>query len=79
MFYGIIIRMYAGQPPHIHAFYQDYKASFSIQTAQILEGNMPKDQTQMIQVWINLHKDELMADWELARNNEQVYKIKPLR
>jgi hypothetical protein len=83
MFYGIIIRMYAGQrehnPPHIHAFYQDYKASFSIQTAQILEGNMSKDQTQMIQVWIILHKDELMADWELACNNEQVYKIKPLR
>jgi hypothetical protein len=31
-----------------------------------------------VQAWIELHRDELMADWELAVIGELPYKINPL-
>lgn len=45
MFFGIIIRMYLGKkehnPPHFHAYYQNYKAIFDINLCEIFEGEMP--------------------------------------
>jgi hypothetical protein len=42
MFFGIIIRMYYApkehNPPHVHAYYQDFKATIRIQDCEILEG-----------------------------------------
>jgi len=82
MFYGILIRMYLGKkdhnPPHIHALYQGHKGTFDIRTGNKIEGNIPADREKMISVWITLHKDELLADWELAQSGELPYKIKPL-
>jgi len=35
-------------------------------------------QLRIVQAWIELHRDELLADWELAQSGEQPYKIAPL-
>ena len=35
--------------------------------------------TTPLLAWIEIHKDELMADWDLAVNGQQPYKIEPLR
>ena len=82
MFYGIIIRMYFSpgehNPPHFHAYYNEFKASFGIETLEIMEGSLPKKQQRLVQAWAELHIDELKADWELAMNGESVYKIDPL-
>ena len=81
MFFGIIIRMYnTGEhnPPHFHAFYQGYKAVFDME-GEIMEGEMPKRQTKLIAAWAEIHKDELLANWELAMNEQPLYKIEPLR
>jgi hypothetical protein len=40
--------------------------------------NLPRKQLRLVQAWIELHRDELMADWELAGNGENPYKIAPL-
>jgi hypothetical protein len=32
-----------------------------------------------VQAWIEIHQDELMVDWELAVNGQQVFKIDPLK
>jgi hypothetical protein len=37
------------------------------------------NQLRMVQVWIDIHRDELMADWELAVAGDEPYKIEPLR
>ena len=83
MFYGIIIRMYCGKaehnPPHFHAYYQEYKALVDIVTCEIIEGNLPQKQTKLVLAWTELHKDELMADWNLATNGELPFKIEPLK
>lgn len=83
MFYGIIIRMYMidnkhHNTPHIHARYAELEASFSIEDGEILAGNLPRKQFRLVQAWIELHRDELMADWELAAQGETPYKIAPL-
>ncbi len=82
MFYGIIIRMYFApgehNPPHFHAYYNEYKASFSIKTLEVLDGSLPKKQTRLVQAWAELHIEELQADWELAMSGENPYKIAPL-
>lgn len=80
MFYGIVIRMYNNgehNPPHFHAIYQEYSASFSID-GELLKGEMPRKQTRLITAWAELHKEELLANWELAINEEPLYRIDPL-
>ncbi len=83
MFYGIIIRMYSldnrhHNLPHIHARYSEYEASVNIQDGEILAGDLPKKQLRLVQAWIELHRDELLADWEIAITGEKPYKIDPL-
>ena len=83
MFYGIIIRMFLidnkrHDLPHIHAKYAEFEASVSISEGEILAGNLPRKQLRLVQAWIELHRDELLADWELAVGGENPYKIDPL-
>ena len=33
----------------------------------------------LVQAWVAIHEDELMADWTLAVNGEPVFPIDPLR
>ncbi len=34
---------------------------------------------KLVQAWIEIHKEDLMADWDLAINGENVFKIDPLK
>lgn len=36
---------------------------------------MPKKQLKLISAWAELHKDELLANWELAMSEQPLYKI----
>ena len=83
MFYGIIIRMYLidnqhHNLPHIHARYAEFEASISIDDGEILAGDLPRKHLRLVLAWVELHRDELMANWELAVGGENPYKISPL-
>lgn len=84
MFYGIIISMYyldtkQHNLPHIHVKYQDEEAVISIIDGQLLEGTLKTNKMKLVQAWIEIHNDELMADWELAIKGETIFKIDPLK
>ena len=84
MLYGIIIRMLfmdtkQQNRPHIHVEYQGAKAVFAIPDGELLEGQLPPNKVRQVQVWIDLHEEELMADLTLAANGEPVFQIDPLR
>ncbi|AWB68071.1 hypothetical protein C2869_17310 [Saccharobesus litoralis] len=84
MFYGIIIRMYyfdnqQHNMPHIHVHYQESAAIIEIPSGDVLQGELPKSKQKLVDAWIEIHKDELMADWQLAINGESVFKIDPLK
>ena len=84
MFYGIIISMFfeikdKHHLPHIHVRYQGMKASIAIEDGRVLAGEIPSRQLRMIQVWVDLHREELLADWELATEGQEPFRIDPLR
>ena len=84
MFYGIIISMYffdnkQHKLPHIHAKYQDQEAVFSLPEGELIEGELKPNKLKLVQAWIEIHKEELMADWELAVNGQEIFKIDPLK
>ncbi|MFH1077599.1 MAG: DUF4160 domain-containing protein [Pseudomonadota bacterium] len=83
MFYGIIIRLYLldnkhHHLPHIHAKYAEFETSIDIEDGEVLAGELPRKQLRLVQAWIELHRDELLADWELVVSGENPYKIDPL-
>ena len=65
--------------PHIHVKYQDDEVVVAIPEGEVLEGSIPVSKMKLLQAWIELHKDELVADWDLAVSGQQPYKIDPLR
>jgi shikimate kinase len=84
MFYGIIVAMYfldnkKHKIPHIHVKYQENEAVISIPDGELLEGQIPGNKLKLVMAWIEIHRDELMADWELASKGENPYKIDPLK
>ena len=80
-FYGIIIALYYNEhnPPHFHAKYAEFKAEIDIKTLQILKGELPKRAKAMILEWADDHREELMQDWELARQKHELKEIEPLK
>ncbi len=84
MFYGIIVSLYffdnkEHKAPHIHARYQDEEAVLSIPDGAVLTGKLNPAKLKLTQAWVEIHKDELMADWQLAVNGQEVFKIDPLK
>jgi hypothetical protein len=79
-FFGILIRMYFNDhaPPHFHAIYNEYEAVIEIESRRVLEGSIPRRALNLVLEWLDLHKDELIADWELCRTKQQPLKIAPL-
>lgn len=84
MFYGIIIYMFFFDDrkhhlPHIHANYGKYDVVLSIADGEILGGELPKNKMKLVQAWIEIHREELMADWKLAIEGQKPFKIEPLK
>ena len=84
MFYGIVIYMYffddeRHKLAHIHARYQGAEESFSIVDGTSLGGEIPRSKGRLVQAWIEIHRDELMADWELAVSGQALFPIEALR
>lgn len=78
-FYGIVIFMNFTDhaPAHFHAWYGDYKVTVSIHDG-IVTGKMPGRALRMILEWLDLHREELLADWEKAQQGTPLDKIEPL-
>lgn len=83
MFYGIIVSMYrevGGKHhiPHIHAEYQDNEVVVSL-NGEVLEGNIPKNKLKLLLAWIEIHQEELKANWKLLSEGKEYFRIDPLR
>jgi hypothetical protein len=84
MFFGILIQMFFEDNDrhhlhHLHARYQGAQASIAIADGAVLDGTLPPRQLRLVQAWIEIHRDELLADWELAVDGEELFRIDPLK
>ncbi|MCY2930257.1 MAG: DUF4160 domain-containing protein [Planctomycetota bacterium] len=59
--------------------YQDDEAVYSIPDGELLSGAIPPAKARLVQAWIEIHRDDLLADWALAVSGQQPHKIEPLR
>lgn len=65
--------------PHIHVKYGELEAVYKIPDGNILEGSLPSNKDKLVQAWIEIHKENLMADWQLAVSGNKVFTIDPLK
>ncbi|MDR0833862.1 MAG: DUF4160 domain-containing protein [Candidatus Symbiothrix sp.] len=84
MFYGLIIYLYQYDNirhhiPHIHVKYQGEWAVFSILDGTIIEGELKSDKVKLVQAWMLIHNEDLLANWELAKTGQPIFKIEPLK
>lgn len=64
--------------PHIHAEYGEFNAVFDLDGNK-LEGELPKKKEHLVVAWIEIHHEDLMADWKLVQKGDQYFKIAPLQ
>ena len=78
-FLGIVIFMNFNEhnPPHFHAKYGDFEIIVEINSG-IVEGKFPKRAISLVIEWYEIHKIELLQNWELIRTTGEFYKIQPL-
>ena len=78
-FYGIKITMNYNDhdPPHFHAEYQEWEVIMDIRTGGI-EGKMPRRALNLLWTWLDEHREELLTNWDRARNRMPLLPIAPL-
>jgi len=64
-------------PPHFHATYGEYEVTVEIETG-VVHGRFPKRALRLVLEWLDLHKEELIEDWEKAKARRPLQKIEPL-
>ena len=79
-FYGIVVRMFFDDhnPPHFHIEYQEYEASVNIEDG-IVKGEIPRRALKLVYEWLDLHKDELLKNWESIQKTGEFNAIEPLK
>jgi hypothetical protein len=83
LFYGIVVRMYKEvsekhHKPHIHVEYAEDEVVVALD-GEILEGQIPKSKMKLVDAWMEIHHDDLEANWKLLSNGEEYFKIDPLK
>lgn len=79
-FFGIVILMYFNDhaPPHFHATYGEHEAVYTIETMEILRGQLPRRAHGMVVEWATLHRAALRDNWLKARQMVPLERIEPL-
>lgn len=82
-FFGIIVRMYKEnggkhKMPHIHAEYSGDEVVVTLD-GEILEGEIPKSKMKLLDAWMEIHREDLEANWTLLSCGEQFFRIDPLK
>jgi hypothetical protein len=79
-FFGIVIKMFFDDhnPPHFHAEYNGNIALIDIGNLSVFSGRLPPRVMGLVIEWATIHQQELFADWERARAQQELQKIAPL-
>lgn len=65
------------EPPHFHARYGDCDVAVGIRDGTTI-GTFPPRALALVLEWLDLHRDELLANWERARAHQPLHPIAPL-
>lgn len=81
-FYGIVIYLYKEigghhNEPHIHIKYNEYEMSMTLK-GKVIAGKLPRKQKKLLEAWIEIHKEDLIATWYAYNEEGEIIKIKGL-
>ena len=78
---GISIYMYYEDhnPPHFHAVYGDYKALVNIYDGNVMKGYLPTKQIKLVLAWCEIHREELISNWEISKEAGSLLYIDALK
>jgi hypothetical protein len=65
-------------PAQIGVTCAESEAVIDVVSGEIVTGALPRKALRLTQAWVELRRDELLADWALAASGELPYKIAPL-
>lgn len=76
-FYGIAIYMYYSDhaPPHFHAEYAGDEVEIEISTLRVRHGSLKRRALGLVLEWAQVHQQELLANWHLARQGNPLNPI----
>ena len=79
-FFGILIAFYWADhfPAHFHAKYSGDEAMIDIRSGEVLRGSLPRRALSLVHEWRTLHLDELLDNWDRARQRRPLAYIDPL-
>lgn len=77
VFYGITIQMFFKDhnPPHFHARYGGSVALVSIETGEIIAGDIPTTARRLVKDWALAHQAELRDNWQRALGEGRLFRI----
>mgnify|MGYP005947955951 CR=1 FL=1 len=67
------------QPPHFYEKYGSDEVAISINDIEVLDGSLPNKQLKMLLGWTALHQEELLENWKLAEQKQDLFPIEPLK
>ena len=70
-------RNHPGKLAHFHAVHGQHKITVEIESGTV-RGEFPPRALRLVLEWAQLHKQELVDDWERARRREPLERIAPL-
>jgi hypothetical protein len=78
-FLGIVIGIFYSEHgvAHFHAVYGEYEISVEVESGKI-HGQFPARALRLVLEWANLHKEELIENWQLAQQGQPLRRIAPL-
>jgi len=79
-FYGIKVMMFWNEhmPPHFHAQYGENKILVDIEKGTVIRGVFPSRQLKLVLAWCEIHREELVLNWENVLKHELLNRINPL-
>ena len=80
-FFGMVIAMYYDDhaPAHFHVRYGEHKAIIDVETLGCTRGSLPPNAQGLVVHWAAQHREELLDNWERARNEIPLQPVEPLR
>jgi hypothetical protein len=56
----------ATSPPHIHADFQGNSALITLDSCEMTQSSLPTKQERLAIAWVEIHREDLLANWALV-------------
>jgi hypothetical protein len=83
-FYGLVVGFQTRNKPKdstpiLIAVYQEQTIGIHLQTAAISFGELPQPKHVLLNAWIEIHREELLVNWQTGYQRGEFFAIEPLR